>query len=227
MSSPRTCRASAARSPAWLASCAREAALPAPGGGAGMPGRGGGGAGRGINTSASPANPAVTGPASCAGNSSRREYLSGSSAWISNSIGTRFSPRTWRVRPVAMNVLTAAILASPPSAARAAAITLSAVRPCASPARDRRRDKQDSCNNGENCDESAHRRRLLRRTGYLDPANEKRLSTLHVRVRATAVLRSGFASDEKGRPNVRPGGLQPIVERSLNVVRLRSASLWS
>src|SRR4029453_16231472 len=64
------------------------------------------------------------GPASCAGNSSRRAYLSGNSDWISNSIGTRFSPRTWRVGPLAMKVFTAGILASPPSAARAAASTV-------------------------------------------------------------------------------------------------------
>jgi hypothetical protein len=37
--------------------------------------------------------------------------------------GTRLSPRTWRVRPVATTVLTAASFFSPPSASRAAAMT--------------------------------------------------------------------------------------------------------
>jgi hypothetical protein len=71
----------------------------------------------------SPLKPTRLGAVSCAGTSSRREYLSGSSAWISNSIGTRLLPRIARVRPVAISVLTPAIRDSPPSAFRAAAST--------------------------------------------------------------------------------------------------------
>ena len=164
------------------------------------PGRGGGGTGRGINTSASPTNPAVTGPASCAGNSSRREYLSGSSAWISNSIGTRFSPRTWRVRPVAMNVLTPAIFASPPSAARAAAMHAVGRARLRKPGHLMRAEtNQDSCDGGENWDESAHRRWLLRWTGYLDPGNAKTV----VDGRSTDVLRTCYGRSTVGGSDVR------------------------
>ena len=69
----------------------------------------------------SPLNPVEVGPLSCAGISSRLTYRSGSSQAISNSIGNRLFPRTCRVRPLAVNVLTAASLCSPPSASRAAA----------------------------------------------------------------------------------------------------------
>ena len=54
-----------------------------------------------------------------------RTYLSGSSTSISNSIGTRLSPRTRRVRPVTARVFTS-LSFSPPSAALAEASTPSA-----------------------------------------------------------------------------------------------------
>src|SRR4029079_14855233 len=47
----------------------------------------------------------------------------------SNSIGTRLSPRTWRVRPVAMKFLTPVRRFSPPSASRAAARMAAGSRP--------------------------------------------------------------------------------------------------
>src|SRR5204863_8758855 len=56
---------------------------------------------------------------------------SGSSTEISNSIGTRLSPRTRRVCPVATNDLTADSRLSPPSASRAAARTAAASVACA------------------------------------------------------------------------------------------------
>ena len=65
----------------------------------------------------------VDGSVSCAGISSLRTKLSGSSQLISNSIGTRLLPRSWRVRPVATKVLTATRFFSPPSASRADART--------------------------------------------------------------------------------------------------------
>ena len=77
--------------------------------------------GGGSTSSSSPLKPVAVGPLSCAGTSSLRRYLSGSSAKISNSIGTRLSPRTCRVRPVAVNDFTAASFASPPIAWRALA----------------------------------------------------------------------------------------------------------
>jgi hypothetical protein len=54
----------------------------------------------------SPLKPVDVGPLSCAGISSFRTNLSGNSHAISNSIGTRLSPRTCRVRPVATKFLT-------------------------------------------------------------------------------------------------------------------------
>ena len=85
--------------------------------------RSGGGRGRWrrILQHSSPLKPDAVGPLSCAGISSLRRYLSGSSTKISNSIGTRLSPLTWRVRPVAVKVLTAVSFFSPPSASRALA----------------------------------------------------------------------------------------------------------
>jgi hypothetical protein len=65
-----------------------------------------------------PANPVEVGSLSSAGISSFLTYLSGNSIAISNSIGTMFSPRTRRVRPVATTVCTAASF-SPPIALRA------------------------------------------------------------------------------------------------------------
>ena len=75
--------------------------------------------------SASPLNPDDVGSVSSAGNSSTRTYLSGSSSRSSNSIGTRLSPRTRRVRPVAMTVFTSSSFC-PPIAVLAAASTSSA-----------------------------------------------------------------------------------------------------
>src|SRR5207247_11394184 len=75
--------------------------------------------GGGIWINVSPLNPRVVGSVSCAGISSLRTNLSGSSQLISNSIGTRLLPRIWRVRPVAVNVRTADNFFSPPSASRA------------------------------------------------------------------------------------------------------------
>ena len=77
-------------------------------------------------TSFTPLNPRVVGSVSCAGISSLRTNLSGSSQLISNSIGTRLFPRIWRVRPVAMKVRTADSFFSPPSASRADEMTWAA-----------------------------------------------------------------------------------------------------
>ena len=97
--------------------------------------------GGGSTTSSSPLKPDAVGPLSCAGISSLRRYLSGSSTKISNSIGTRLSPRTCRVRPVAVNDFTALSFFSPPSAWRAAARMIAgsleaAGCPCAATGRD-------------------------------------------------------------------------------------------
>ena len=70
--------------------------------------------------------PDDVGSASSAGNSSTRTNLSGSSRNISNSIGTRLSPRTRFVRPVATMVFTAASFWAP-SAFLAAVSTSSAL----------------------------------------------------------------------------------------------------
>src|SRR6516225_9627047 len=59
-------------------------------------GVGGGGGGGGSCTRSSPLKPAAVTPVSCAGTSSFRTYLSGSSTKISNSIGTRFAPNLFR-----------------------------------------------------------------------------------------------------------------------------------
>src|SRR5205807_4364228 len=101
---------------------------PAAGGGppAGAPGGGPPGRapprpapGGGTWINVSPLNPRVVGSLSCAGISSLRTNLPGSSQLISNSIGTRLLPRTCRVRPVIVKVRTADSFFSPPSASRA------------------------------------------------------------------------------------------------------------
>src|SRR5262249_34275934 len=81
----------------------------------GAPGRVGGVNG-GTSSSASPLKPVDVAPVSCAGISSLRRDLSGSSQAISNSIGTRFSPWTRRVRPVTVKLFTHDSRFSPPSA---------------------------------------------------------------------------------------------------------------
>src|SRR4029077_2865171 len=78
---------------------------PGPGPPARGPPRPAPGGGTWINVS--PLNPRVVGSVSCAGISSLRTNLSGSSQLISNSIGTRLLPRIWRVRPVATKLRTA------------------------------------------------------------------------------------------------------------------------
>ena len=120
---------------AAAAACAAGGAPPAAGTTGGLAAApGGGSAGLGIWINFSPLNPDVVGSLSWAGTSSFRTYLSGSSQAISNSIGTRFCPRTWRVRPVATNALTAESAFSPPSASRAAASTADGSLPSSPPA---------------------------------------------------------------------------------------------
>jgi hypothetical protein len=69
-----------------------------------------------------PLKPVDVGSLSSAGTSSLRTYLSGSSMAISNSMGTRLSPRTRRVRPVATTLFTPSS-AGPPMAVRVPART--------------------------------------------------------------------------------------------------------
>ena len=81
----------------------------------------------------SPLNPLLLGPLSRAGISSVRTYLSGSSIAISNSMGTRLSPCTCRVRPVVTNDLTEEMRLSPPRASLAA-LRMAAASPLDVPA---------------------------------------------------------------------------------------------
>jgi hypothetical protein len=121
----KSCLAVATRAFLAASSCACDGAGAGPAGPAARPWAPGGAAGGGVGTgswiNSSPLKPEDVGPLSCAGISSLRTYLSGSSTAISNSIGTRLSPRTWRVRPVATKFLTPLSRFSPPSASRAAA----------------------------------------------------------------------------------------------------------
>src|SRR5262245_6827846 len=95
---------------------------------------GGGAVGSGNWIICVPLKPVDVGPLSCAGISSFRTYLSGSSIAISNSTGTRLLPCTRRVRPVTTNVFTSLSFFSPPNAWRVSASTLAASRagPCPS-----------------------------------------------------------------------------------------------
>ena len=197
-----------------------------PAGGAGMPGRGGGGDRARDQDQRIGDEARRDGPASCAGNSSRREYLSGSSAWISNSIGTRFSPRTCRVRPLAMNVLTAGDLRL--AAERGAGRGHDAVgRASLRKARHLigTETNQDNCDSADNRDESAHRRRLLRRTGYLDPRKPETVVELKFQRRITGFEGFEFQTKKAARTFTRAAQRsyerpsERFVERPLNVRR--------
>ena len=114
----------AGRPPAVVA-VASAGGAPGPPGGMPRPAPAGIAGAGGTWISASPLKPDEVGSVSSAGNSSTRTYLSGSSTSSSNSIGTRLSPRTRRVLPVATIVFTPASFWAP-SAFLAAASTSSA-----------------------------------------------------------------------------------------------------